>query len=523
MPEPSASVLRSLALARQLRTPLEDRWQILQDLAMPEATPFQSQRTEGQAPPTIYDETGLVGIEEFANRLQTGIVPEGVTWARLEVEEGASDELRVGLEEVQKYAFDLISRSGLGTEINDGFKDLAGPGNICIKVSPGNWMMPVIFQAVPLADVWITPGAHGAWADIHVRYRLPPYAVEAQWRDGDMPSELKSRSPSAQVEVFESWIRDLSSPTERWLYESHIEGKWRMERREIAGEWSCPYIFGRWSKSSGKLYGVGQGMRALPAISVVNEMERLLLAHGELALSGMWQAEDDGVLNPWSVSLVPGAIIPIAPGSRGLVPLQMPGTRLDLGQISQEERRHSIRKALYNEQLGKREGTPPTAFEIEERMAELARQIGPSYGRVWKEVVAPLFLRTLKVLEMRGLIAMPRVDGRRIKVAAASSLVRSAAIGEVRRINEWLGGIANLYGPAAVQSLVPAERYMRITADRLDIPAALPFSGAEIANNAQRMGELLGAQGQPGADAALAPLLATLGGRPGGGQRAPGA
>jgi hypothetical protein len=271
------------------------------------------------------------------------------------------------------------------------------------------------------------------------------------------------------------------------------------------------------------VYGQGQGMFALPAIEVANEAVRLILAHGEMALAGMWQAEDDGVLNPWSVQLVPGAIVPIAQGSRGLMPLQMPTTRMDIGQLVVEEQRHAIRKALYNEQLGPREGTPPTAFEVQERMADLARQIGPAYGRVWQEVVVPVFLRTLKVLRDQGLITMPRVDGERVRVAAASSLVRSASVGEVRRINEWLGGIAQLYGPAAVQTMVPAERYMRLTADKLDIPPNLPFAPSEIAANAQKAGELLamaggsGGQGERTGGTPLAPLLAALSSGKGGG------
>jgi len=528
MAAPSKNVLLSLQLAKRLRQPLESRLERLQDLAMPYSTRFTSQRSEGTAPPAIYDETGLNAIEEFSNRMQQGIVPNGVEWARLEADDKASDELKAGLAEVQTYAFDLISRSNFGVEVNDAFKDLAGPGNLCMCVRAGDWQSPLRFQAIPFADAWVTPGPFGGWADIHVRYRLPPYAVAAQWKDGEVPKEMMERSSSEMVEVYESWIRDLDSPTERWLYESHCDGKWRIERKEVSGPHSCPYIFGRWTKAAGELYGKGQGLFALPAIEVVNEAVRLILSHGELALSGIWQAEDDGVLNPWAVSLVPGSIIPVAAGSRGLQPLQMPQTRLDIGQLVLEEQRHAIRKALYNEQLGPREGTPPTAFEIQERMADLARQIGPAYERVWHEVVVPLFLRSLKVLQDKGLIVLPRVDGKRIKIAAASSLVRSAAVGEVRRINEWLGGIAQIYGPAAVQTMVPAERYMRLTANKLDIPPNLPFAPAEITANAQKAGELLaqaggsGGQGERPGGLPLAPLLAALGGGAGGGMPTPG-
>ncbi|MBW8268292.1 portal protein [Caldovatus aquaticus] len=517
MAEPSRQVRASFELAQRLRQPWEGRWQRLIDVAMPYRTPFTGGLAprHGQNTASVYDETGMVGIEEFAGRLVGGIVPDGVEWARFDTDPGLPDPVRAGVAEVQAELFLQLSRSNFAPEVFDGFKDLAGFGNVCLKVVPGDWAQPLRFQAIPLADAWVTPGPDGTIADIHVRYRVPGYVVRAQYPNAELPRDLGGVGGADNVAVIDSWIRDLDSPTERWLRQVHVEGKHLLVAKVETGRGSCCYVFGRWSKAAGELYGVGQGMQALPAIEVVNEAVRLILAHGEMALSGMWQAEDDGVLNPWSVQLAPGAIIPIAPGSRGLQPLTLPSTRLDIGQIVLEEQRHAIRKALFNETITPRTAdTPPTALEIRQRMQELARQIGPAYGRVWHEVVVPLLLRILRVLTEQGRIVMPEVDGRRVRIAPASTLVRSARTEEVARINEWLGAIAQLYGPAAVQTLVPAERYMRITADRLDIPANLPFSSEEISQNAQAAGQLLAQAGQGGAEAAaMAPLLAALGAR----------
>ena len=490
---------------------------------MPNSTTFYGspEAEAGQAKGSIYDETGMVAIEEFANRLQTGIVPDGVEWARFEGSMDDPDEFRAGLSAVQRYMFKLLSRSNFGPEVNDAFKDLSGYGNAPMRILDGDFDRPVRFQAIPLADAWVTPGPDGRWADVHVRYRLPAYAVKAQFGE-DLPKEMTGEGTANEktVEVYDSWIRDLDSPTERWWREVHVDGRHCLRQVTVTGTGSCEYLFARWSKGAGSLYGQGQGMMALPAMEVVNEAVRLILAHGELALAGIYQAEDDGVLNPHAVQLVPGAVIPIAPGSKGLQALGMPTTRLDIGNLVIEEQRHAIRKALYNETMGAREGTPPTALEIQERMAELARSIGPAYGRVWHEFVVPLVVRVRFLLERRGLITMPLIDGRKVKIAAASSLVRAAAGGDVRRINEWIGGIAAHYGPAAVASLVPADRYMRLTAERMDIPADLPFSPTEINQNAQAAGQMLGLAAQSGAAGeggggagGLAPLLAAIGGQ----------
>lgn len=514
--EPSADTLRSFALAKRLRQPWESKWQRLVDLAMPYRTAFHGKSDQPTA--AVYDSTGIVGLEEMANRLQSGIIPAGQQWARFEGEE-PDPESKAGLQAVQDYVFAKLDLSNFHSEANDAFKDLSGFGQGCMKLAAGDWRSPLVATAIPLPDVWVTPGANGTWADVHVRHRLPRYAVAAQWPDaGPVPEAGQLEKPAdrddgAVLEVIDSWVRDLGSPTERWLNETHIDGRHLLRRREETGEGACPYVFGRWSKAAGDLYAVGQGMLALPDMETLNEVSRLILAHGEMGLSGMWQAEDDGVLNPWAVKLEPGTIIPIAQGSRGLLPVQHPGTKIDLGMMQLEERRHAIRKALYNEQMGARSGTPPTAFEIQERMQELARQIGPAYHRVWTEMVVPLLVRAVRVLKDQGKIVLPRIDGKKLRLVAASSMVRAQAIGDMQRAKAFLTDVGQFFGPQAVQTAVSLERFLALAAARYDVPGDLAFSPAEMQANAERTGAMLGgAMAQTGAGPeAVAPLLAAMG------------
>src|SRR3546814_6808214 len=65
-------------------------------------------------------------------------------------------------------------------------------------------------------------------------------------------------------------------------------------------------------------------MKALPDIKTANKVVELILKNASIAVTGIWQADDDGVLNPATVRLVPGAIIPKAQGSAGLTPLAAP-------------------------------------------------------------------------------------------------------------------------------------------------------------------------------------------------------
>lgn len=58
-----------------------------------------------------------------------------------------------------------------------------------------------------------------------------------------------------------------------------------------------------------------------PAVKTANKMIEMILKNATLAISGVWQYDDDGVMDYRKVSITPGALMPKAIGSDGLKPL----------------------------------------------------------------------------------------------------------------------------------------------------------------------------------------------------------
>ena len=55
------------------------------------------------------------------------------------------------------------------------------------------------------------------------------------------------------------------------------------------------------------------------------------------------------------------------------------------------------------ETLGRPEGTPMSATEVAERMSDLSRQIGSSFGRLQSELIThSLLRRIIRILTKRG-------------------------------------------------------------------------------------------------------------------------
>lgn len=459
---------------------------------------------EGSEPPTIYDETAIVSASELVSRLAGGIFPDGVAWARFELPGGFPREgddaasARRQLSFVALEVFAALENAGGRSELVDVLRDIVVFGTGAVRVERGPSYEPLSIEAIPVADLFLTSGTRERIGSIHVRVAMSDADIHRTYgvrlEDTGEPKHDRIRR------VFRSFVH---RPTGDWIEVHHLSPVDAATpgvapgRRVLWGpavRQECPIVVARWSTVPGRVWGVGPVHAALPAVRVVNEATRLILSHADLALAGMWMAEDDGVLDPSSVRLEPGAIVPIAPGSRGLVPLQPPSARLSLADLVIEEHRMAIRKALYAETVTTRTAdTPPTALEIQQRMRELARQIGPAFGRIWRELAVPVLRRTVAVL-----VSLGRIDrelgavARVVDAVPQSGLVRSARVDDVRRAIELASTVASVYGPDVVRAMFPPERFIAFAADGFDVPPELVPSPEELRATLQRLGAALG-------------------------------
>ena len=68
-------------------------------------------------------------------------------------------------------------------------------------------------------------------------------------------------------------------------------------KERCSGVGSNPFICFRWSKCAGEVYGRGPLLNALSSIKTTNLTVELILENAQMAISGIYQMEDDGVIN----------------------------------------------------------------------------------------------------------------------------------------------------------------------------------------------------------------------------------
>jgi hypothetical protein len=243
---------------------------------------------------------------------------------------------------------------------------------------------------------------------------------------------------------------------------------------------------------------VGPVMDALPDARTLNELCKMDLAAGDLAIAGMWIAEDDGVLNPRSVKVGPRKII-VANSVDSMKPLQS-GSNFQYAETKIARLQASIRKILMADQLQAQDGPAMTATEVHVRVALIRQLLGPVYGRLQAEYLQPLITRCFGIAYRAGVLGQPpqSLAGRNYSIRYISPLARSQKLEEVTAIDQYVAGaMAAAAVDPSVMDNVDLDEAQRIRGDALGVPSAVIRSKADVsARREQRAADAQAAQQQ---------------------------
>jgi len=341
---------------------------------------------------TLFDSTAADAADNLAASMYSLITPPESLWMTLVPESDASPNA-----EIATAAFRAnLNDSNFYTTVHQCYMDLVVLGTACLFMAetPIGSSSAFSFTAIPMSDIAILPNAVFHTTSMHA------CDVVARFPKWTPPTDLRSKieqDPEMPLKLVQSLVgNDFIA----WLdvggdIENNIVSTGTFETN--------PYIIFRWAISSGELYGRGPVMRALPDIKTANKVVELVLKNATIAVSGIWQADDDGVINLANIDLTPGAIIPKAVGSSGLTPLSS-GANFDVSQLVLKDLRERIRHAMLADRLGLLSEKEMTATEIMARNADMMRILGATYGRLLHEFIRPLVDRGLQILSRRGTI-----------------------------------------------------------------------------------------------------------------------
>lgn len=477
----------------------KDNWrQIYEDcyeFALPQRNLYDGYYEGGGSPgqnkmSRVFDSTAISSTQRFANRIQAGLFPPYGRWCRLEpgpdIPAARAIEAQAALDVYNEKMFAVLRQSNFDLAMGEFLLDLA-VGTAVMLVQPGDDITPVRFTPVPQYLVAFEEGAHGKVDNVYRKLRLKGEAIKQHWIDAELPDRLKMMvddKPTEEIELVEATVLDPA----RGDYHYCViwpEGKSMIVSRQMK---SSPWIVARYMKVAGEIYGRGPLVTAIPDIKTLNKTLELLLKNASLSIAGVYTAADDGVLNPQTIRIAPGVIIPVArnggPQGESLRMLPRSGD-FNVSQIVINDLRMNIKKIMLDDTLPPDNMSARSATEIAERMKELAQNLGSAFGRLITETMVPLVSRILYVMDERGMIEMPlRVNGLEIKVTPVSPIAQAQNMGDIEKIMQWVQ-LSSALGPAG-QMAVKTGSISDYVADKLGVPAELRTTPEERQQMAQQ-------------------------------------
>ena len=468
----TAALLRRYEGAKRQRSVWDSLWQDCYDFALPQRGVSGNRKSE-----RLYDATAMDAVDQLAASLLGYLTPPGSAWLGLKPGTGVSPEdaqtLAPLLENAARVMTAHFDHSNFAVEIHQAFLDLVVGGTASLafeEAETGNYSA-FRFTAVPLTDVVLEEGALGFLDGTYRLMALTLPQLQSRYPLAELPSDMMTtgqKDPQAQFKVLECVCPDRHD----YMFLACLveDGQGDLPVLMNVRVPQSPFINFRWMKSPGEIYGRSPVMKALPDIKTANKVVELILKNASIAVTGIWQADDDGVLNPANIELVPGAIIPKAVGSKGLTPLEMPG-KFDVSQLILEDLRSRIRHSMLIDRLPQFDGRKVTATKIMERSGDMSLLLGATYGRLQTELLTPLVKRGYAILRRRGEVPDLPIDGRIVAIDYRSPLARSQVQRHVQTTLSWLQAVQAM-GPEGLAS-VDLGKTARYLGETLGVPADL--------------------------------------------------
>ena len=425
----------------------------------------------------VYDSTAINSTQRFANRLQSTLFPPYRNWCRLDAGTDIDPEQKEGLQRAldiyNEKMFAVIRQTNFDLAMSEFLLDLA-VGTAVMLIQPGDEDTPVRFECVPQFLVSLEEGPHGSVQNVYRKMRMRCEAVPQNWPDLTVTPELQKlidEKPTDEIELLEATIY---KPDEDY-YCYHVIWPQKKEELVFREMDSTPWVVARYSKIAGEVMGRGPLISAISDIKTLNLVKKLILQNASLSISGVYTAADDGVLNPQTVRIQPGAIIPVArnggPQGESLKPLPRAGD-FNTAQIVINDLVVSIKKIMLDDTLPPDTMSARSATEVSARMSELAQNLGSAFGRLITEAMTPIVKRVLTVMDQAAIIDLPlKIDGQQVKIVPISPLAQAQNLDELEAVMQFMQ-VAQAAGPSG-QLAINQDKAISFIADRLGVPMSI--------------------------------------------------
>jgi len=423
----------------------ETHWQELAEFILPRKDDITRNRVPGEKRTQfLLDNTAMQSNELLSGFLHGLLTNPNSQFFELTTgvpEIDDEDDVRIWLQDTSRRIMQIFNDSNFQTEIHEVYIDLGCFGTAAMTIEEDDDTV-VRFAARPIQSIFIEEDNKGQIVEVHRKFAWNVNQIIAEFgeqtvKDSKLLSDAKKRDDPKKFDIIHSIYPKEVDPTKRsdspWQSQYILVDERKNLRTSSFRQF--PYLVPRWTKHSGEKYGRSPGMNALPEQKTLNIMTETTIKGAQKVVDPPLQVPDDGFISV--IRTRPGSLNFFRAGSKDRIEPVFNDARIDFGFQAMEAKRENVRDAYFVNQLQLRQSGPQmTATEVEARVEQALRFMGPVLGRQQVELLRPLIDRTFDIMLRRGLIAPPPevLQGSTLGVEYSSLIARTQRQQEARAI-----------------------------------------------------------------------------------------
>lgn len=457
--------------------------------ALPHKDQFTRKGTAGEKKGIdLYDGSTMHNVELLGGAMHSLLTNPaapflGYTTGDVKIDE--LDDVRKWLASIGQITHHALSISNFGTEVSEKYLEDIAFGTSDLEVMDGK-ETDLVFHARPICEVVIDENHEGMvdtvirsfeWSARQIQKKFGQEVVKAN----RSLKKAMEKEPNKKFDILHTICprEDIGAnikgkSPKGYPVASYYDLKCDDYELEESGFHEMPSIVTRFSKSPGSKYGWSPAKKSLPDSKMANTMKYDTIRAGQLAMAPPMQLPDDGFVLP--LDFTPFGVNFYRSGSSDRAEPLIQPQRLDFGIELMKQVLDQIDGHFWIKQLQLREGPQMTATEVERRVEQMIRFMGPMLGRQHSEFLRPLIKRVYGILVRKGRIppAPAILKGRNLDVQYLSILAQAQKSQVVQKMVRWIEACSPMIQiDPTVTDIINKDAYCRIAARQLDLDVEL--------------------------------------------------